>query len=92
MSIEDKVSDHPAFSRARNERFGDSDIFRRVFECLLSESRKFATDFVLANPYTAQKLPQVRAAVLGNAGSLIVFRVGAAEAELLAPKFHPPVT
>jgi Transposase domain (DUF772) len=32
LSIEDKVPDHSAFSRARNERFRDSDIFRRVFE------------------------------------------------------------
>jgi len=32
LSIEDKIPDHSAFSRARNERFGDSDIFRSVFE------------------------------------------------------------
>ena len=32
LSIEDKIPDHSAFSRARNERFRDSDIFRRVFE------------------------------------------------------------
>ena len=32
LSIEDTVPDHSAFSRARNERFRDSDIFRRVFE------------------------------------------------------------
>src|SRR5216110_1214236 len=32
LSIEDKIPDHSAFSRARNERFHDSDIFRRVFE------------------------------------------------------------
>ncbi len=32
LSIEDKVPDHSAFSRARNERFGDSAIFRIVFE------------------------------------------------------------
>jgi transposase len=32
LSIEDKVPDHSAFSRARNERFGDSIIFRSVFE------------------------------------------------------------
>ena len=31
LSIEDKVPDHSAFSRARNERFRDSDIFRSVF-------------------------------------------------------------
>jgi transposase len=32
LSIEDKLPDHSAFSRARNERFCESDIFRRVFE------------------------------------------------------------
>src|SRR5262245_27944967 len=32
LSIGDKIPDHSAFSRARNERFRDSDIFRRVFE------------------------------------------------------------
>ena len=32
LSIEDKIPDHSAFSRARNERFRESDVFRRVFE------------------------------------------------------------
>ena len=32
LSIEDSIPDHSAFSRARHERFRDSDIFRRVFE------------------------------------------------------------
>src|SRR6266480_3111173 len=32
LSIEDKVPDHSAFSRARNERFRDSNIIRQVFE------------------------------------------------------------
>lgn len=32
LGIEDKIPDHSAFSRARNERFRDSDIFGRVFE------------------------------------------------------------
>src|SRR5512133_580624 len=32
LSIEDKVPDHSAFSRARNERFRNSEIFRSVFE------------------------------------------------------------
>src|SRR5499426_1325110 len=32
LNIEDKIPDHSAFSRARNERFRDSDIFRQVFE------------------------------------------------------------
>ena len=32
LSIEDKIPDHSAFSRARNDRFRDSDVFRSVFE------------------------------------------------------------
>jgi transposase len=32
LSVEDKIPDHSAFSRARNDRFCDSDIFRSVFE------------------------------------------------------------
>jgi len=32
MVHSDKIPDHSAFSRARNERFGDSDILRSVFE------------------------------------------------------------
>ena len=32
LSIEDKIPDHSAFSRIRNERSRESDIFRRVFE------------------------------------------------------------
>ena len=32
LSIEDKVPDHSAFTRARNERFRDGIVFRRLFE------------------------------------------------------------
>src|ERR1044072_9709546 len=32
LRIEEKIPDHSAFSRARNERFRDSGIFRSVFE------------------------------------------------------------
>jgi transposase len=35
LSIEDKLPDHSAFSRARNERFRDSAIFRSIFECVV---------------------------------------------------------
>jgi energy-coupling factor transporter ATP-binding protein EcfA2 len=60
-----------------------------AFASLLSEARKFATHFSLANQYTEQLTDNVRAAVLGNAGTLMVFRVSAADAEILAPEFHP---
>lgn len=32
LSIEGKIPDHSAFSRARNERFRDSDLVQRVLE------------------------------------------------------------
>jgi DNA helicase HerA-like ATPase len=59
-----------------------------AFASLLSEARKFATHFCLANQYTDQLSPAVRATVLGNAGTLAVFRVGSRDAELLAPEFR----
>ena len=37
LGIEHKIPDHSAFSRARNERFRDSGIFRRVFEHVVEE-------------------------------------------------------
>ena len=36
LGIECGIPNHSAFSRARNERFRDSDIFRRVFERVVS--------------------------------------------------------
>jgi hypothetical protein len=59
-----------------------------AFASLLSEARKFATHFCLANQYTDQLSHSVRAAVIGNAGTLVVFRVGSSDAELLAPEFR----
>jgi hypothetical protein len=58
-----------------------------AFASLLSEARKFALHFALANQFTAQLSSAVRAAVIGNAGTLIVFRVGSEDAALLAPEF-----
>ena len=60
-----------------------------AFASLLSEARKFAAHFCLANQYIDQLDPSVRAAVLGNAGALIVFRVSGYDAMLLASEFDP---
>jgi energy-coupling factor transporter ATP-binding protein EcfA2 len=60
-----------------------------AFGSLLSEARKFAVHFALANQYTDQLSHAVRTAVIGNAGTLIAFRVGSRDAELLAPEFRP---
>ena len=60
-----------------------------TFASLLSEARKFALHFCLANQFTDQLSNAVRSAVIGNAGTLIVFRVGSTDSELLAPEFRP---
>jgi hypothetical protein len=60
-----------------------------AFASLLSEARKFALHFCLANQFTDQLSKAVRSAVIGNAGTLIVFRVGSTDSELLAPEFRP---
>jgi DNA helicase HerA-like ATPase len=59
------------------------------FATMLSELRKFGVGVTLAHQYLDQLEPQVRSAVLGNAGTLIAFRVAAADALSLAIEFHP---
>lgn len=60
-----------------------------AFASLLSEARKFGTHFCLANQFLEQVPQHIRAAALGNAGTLMVFRVSSNDAEILAPEFHP---
>ena len=60
-----------------------------AFASLLSEARKFAAHFCLANQYIDQLAPSVRAAVLGNAGALLVFRVSGSDADILCSEFDP---
>jgi hypothetical protein len=60
-----------------------------TFAALFSEARKFAAHFTLAAQFIEQMSDIVLAAVLGNAGTLIVFRVSSNDAAILAPKFHP---
>ena len=59
---------------------------------LLSESRKFGLGLILAHQYLAQLTDSVRDAVLGNVGSMMVFRIGGTDAELLENEFIPPFT
>jgi IS5 family transposase len=40
LGIEDKIPDHSAFTRARNERFRERDIFREVFERVVASCIK----------------------------------------------------
>ncbi len=59
------------------------------FANILSEARKYRLNLIMANQYIEQLTEQVRAAVFGNVGTLITFRVGAADAEELVKEFAP---
>lgn len=56
---------------------------------MLSELRKYGVSLTLAHQYLAQLDPMVREAVLGNVGTIVSFRVGPSDAELLAEEFAP---
>jgi type IV secretory pathway TraG/TraD family ATPase VirD4 len=55
---------------------------------MLSEMRKYRVGFTVAHQYLHQLEPDIRHAVLGNAGTLISFRVGAEDAPYLAREFE----
>src|SRR5580692_2902925 len=56
---------------------------------ILSESRKYKLALTLANQYIEQMEEKVRDAVFGNVGTLICFRVGPFDAEVLKIVFEP---
>ncbi len=63
-----------------------------TFAHILSEARKFRLNLMLCNQYMAQLGDKVMTAILGNVGSLAVFRVGLRDAELLKGYFTPALT
>ena len=60
-----------------------------TFENILSEARKYGINLVMAHQYVAQLQPKTLQAVLGNVGSLVVFRVGGDDATKIKPEFAP---
>ena len=60
-----------------------------TFENLLSEARKYGICLTMAHQYAGQLLPSVQAAVLGNVGPIIIFRVGGEDATKLKPEMAP---
>ncbi|WP_051052552.1 type IV secretory system conjugative DNA transfer family protein [Bradyrhizobium liaoningense] len=55
---------------------------------MFSELRKYRVGFTVAHQYLYQLQPDVRHAVLGNAGTIISFRVGSEDATYLAREFQ----
>ena len=70
------------FQSFANESFAD----------ILSEARKYKLNLTMAHQYIEQMEEEVRAAVFGNVGTMIVFRVGAFDAEVLEKEFAPQFT
>jgi hypothetical protein len=56
---------------------------------MLGELRKYRVGLILAHQHLAQLDPVVRDAILGNVGSIVAFRVGPEDAEILAQEFQP---
>lgn len=59
------------------------------FTNILSEARKYRLALILAHQYIEQLPEEVEAAVFGNVGTLVSFRVGATDAEYLEKEFEP---
>lgn len=63
------------------------------FASILSEARKYRLNLTVAHQYTAQLVTAngsaVRDAIFGNVGTMIVFRVGADDADFLEKEFEP---
>jgi CxxC-x17-CxxC domain-containing protein len=62
------------------------------FANILSEARKYRLSLIMAHQYIEQLTEKVKFAVFGNVGTMIVFRVGAADAEELVKEFTPTFT
>jgi len=70
------------FQNFANESFAD----------ILSEARKYKLNLTIAHQYIEQMTEEVKAAVFGNVGSMVTFRVGAYDAEALEKEFAPIFT
>lgn len=60
-----------------------------TFAEILSEARKYHLNLTIAHQYMGQLIPVVRKTVFGNVGSIISFRVGADDADILAAEYTP---
>ena len=59
------------------------------FANIMSEARKYHLSLVVGHQYIAQMDESVRDAIFGNVGTIIAFRVGAEDAEMLEKELTP---
>ena len=56
---------------------------------ILSEARKYGLSLNLAHQFIDQLPEDIKSAVFGNVGNMVLFRVGTADAEFLEPQLAP---
>ncbi|MCB9503075.1 MAG: type IV secretion system DNA-binding domain-containing protein [Deferribacteres bacterium] len=61
------------------------------FANLFAEMRKYRLNLVLANQHFGQLETSIQQSILGNIGSLLCFRLGVFDAELMQKEFYPYV-
>ncbi|MCB0289235.1 MAG: TraM recognition domain-containing protein [Calditrichaeota bacterium] len=93
-----------ALGRANIPEDQRADFYLYVDECqnflteslasMMAEMRKYRLNLILANQHLDQlnEFPAIRAAILGNTGTLIAFRTGAPDATVLQEEFFPRVS
>jgi len=59
------------------------------FADILAEARKYRLSIFLSHQYIEQLHEKIRAAIFGNVGTIISFRIGAEDAEYLEKEFKP---
>lgn len=59
------------------------------FATIMSEARKFHLNLIVANQFTTQLTEEIRDAVFGNIGTIVTFRIGQNDVEVLSRYFQP---
>lgn len=60
-----------------------------TFASILSEARKYGLNLIVANQFVGQIQEDVKNAIFGNIGTLMAYRVGVPDANLLQHEFAP---
>jgi hypothetical protein len=82
-------SDQPVNERRPFHLYVDefSSFATDTLSSMLSESRKYGLCLTLGQQHTSQLRPELRDALFGNVGTIISFRVGETDAQLLSREF-----
>ncbi len=62
------------------------------FADILSEARKYKLAMTITHQYVEQMGDEVKAAVFGNVGTMVIFRVGSTDADIFEKEFAPVFT